>query len=105
VVSAGDEDLSSERSLQLHHPHREGISRHLDGIREAEELVVPVFGEGERICPIPSLDEMRARRSLDLERLDPGVRRLVNPHVYHVSLTDRVKALQGEMIARERGTR
>jgi len=33
------------------------------------------------------------------------VRRLVNPHVYHVSLTKKVKQLQGEMIARERRTR
>jgi nicotinate phosphoribosyltransferase len=105
VVSAGDEDLSSDKSLELHHPHREGISRRLDGIREVEELVVPVLAEAGRIGPAPSLDEMRARRTLDLERLDPGVRRLVNPHVYHVSLTPQVKALQGEMIARERGGR
>ncbi|MEA2011411.1 MAG: hypothetical protein U9N78_11960, partial [Actinomycetota bacterium] len=38
----------------------------------------------------------------DLHRLDPGVRRLVNPHVYHVSLTEQVKQLQGDLIERER---
>jgi len=102
VVSAGDEDLSSARSLELYHPHREGIARRLDHIRDVEELVVPVYAAGSRTSAAPSLTAMRERRKLDLERLDTGVRRLVNPHVYHVSLTRRVKQLQGEMIARER---
>jgi len=105
VVSAGDEDLSPGGSLELYHPHREGIARHLSGIRDVEELVVPVYGGGARTDPSPSLEEMRERRRLDLERLDTGVRRLVNPHVYHVSLTKKVKQLQGEMIARERRPR
>ncbi len=102
VVSAGDEDLSFGGSLDLYHPHRAGIIRRLENIRDVEELVVPSYREGERIGPVPSLEEMRHRRIADLERLDVGVRRLVNPHVYHVSLTQRVKQLQGELIARER---
>ncbi|MCL1694102.1 MAG: nicotinate phosphoribosyltransferase, partial [Actinomycetia bacterium] len=57
--------------------------------------------QGERVGGVPSLAEMRQRRLDDLHRLDPGVRRLVNPHFYHVSLTSRVKQLQGELIARE----
>lgn len=76
--------------------------RRLDDIRDVEELVVPAYREGERIGSVPSLDEMRQRRLADLERLDVGVRRLVNPHVYHVSLTQKVKQLQAELIARER---
>ena len=101
VVSAGDEALSLGGGLDLYHPHREGIIRHLDNIRDVEELVVPVYSEGERIGSVPSLDEMRQRRIADLDRLDVGVRRLVNPHVYHVSLTQKVKQLQGELITRE----
>jgi nicotinate phosphoribosyltransferase len=45
---------------------------------------------------------MRAWRTADLARLDPGVRRLVNPHVYHVSLTARVKELQRRLVAEAR---
>ena len=102
VVSAGDEALSFGGGLDLYHPHREGVIRRLDSIRDVEELVVPVYSDGERIGSVPSLDEMRQRRIADLDRLDVGVRRLVNPHVYHVSLTQKVKQLQGELIARER---
>jgi nicotinate phosphoribosyltransferase len=34
-----------------------------------------------------------------LERLDPGVKRLVNPHVYHVSVTRRLADLKARLIA------
>jgi nicotinate phosphoribosyltransferase len=88
--------------LDLYHPHREGVTRYLDHVQDAEELVIPTYIGGERLVPDPSLEEMRRRRVDDLDRLDPGVRRLVNPHVYHVSLTASVKHLQGELIAQAR---
>ena len=34
------------------------------------------------------------------EALDPGVRRLVHPHVYHVSITDELFATKQELVAR-----
>jgi nicotinate phosphoribosyltransferase len=43
---------------------------------------------------------LRLRRRDDLDRLDPGVRRLVNPHIYHVSLTRAVKDLQTSLVRR-----
>jgi nicotinate phosphoribosyltransferase len=52
-----------------------------------------------------SLAEMRTRRVEDLERLDPGVRRLVNPHVYHVSVTEGMKTLQQRLIAEAKAGR
>ena len=64
-----------------------------------DELVVPVL-RGGAILLDQSLEAARATRASDLERLDPGVRRLVNPHTYHVSLTDGVKALQDALVAR-----
>ena len=47
---------------------------------------------------LPSIEEMRERRQDDVERLDPGVRRLMNPHLYHVSLTERLWDLKQELI-------
>jgi nicotinate phosphoribosyltransferase len=41
---------------------------------------------------------MRKRREADIERLDQGIRRLVNPHIYHVSLTERLWNLKQEMV-------
>lgn len=102
VVSAEDEDLSKIGEIDLHHPHREGIVRRLEDVASVEELLVPVYDQGTRLDGSPSLEAMRAWRAADLARLDPGVKRLVNPHVYHVSLTSRVKDLQRELVARAR---
>ncbi len=100
LVALADEDLSTASQLQLHHPHR-GLQRVLarSDISEIEELLVPVFANGRRLDGSPDLDELRRRRTADLERLDPGVRRLVNPHVYHVSVTAAMHALQQRLVS------
>jgi nicotinate phosphoribosyltransferase len=48
----------------------------------------------------PSIDEMRALRDRDLERLDPGVKRIMFPHIYHVSLTQRLWDLKQDLMKR-----
>jgi nicotinate phosphoribosyltransferase len=101
VIAGRDEEPFEADRIVLHHPHRAGVSRVLgrDRLSSVEELLTSVFAGGERLRPAPSLDEMRARRLADLDRLDPGVQRLVNPHIYHVSLTQGVKQLQQRLIA------
>jgi nicotinate phosphoribosyltransferase len=102
VVSALDEDLTTVGETDLYHPHREGVVRRLTDIASAEELLVPAYDDGRRLEGSPDLDALRAWRTADLARLDPGVRRLVNPHVYHVSLTAKVKELQRGLVAQAR---
>ncbi len=91
---------SPQGDLVLHHPHREGVYRKIAAgeITRVEELLVEVFRDGRRTAPAPDLREMRERRVADLDSLDAGVRRLVNPHIYHVSLTAAMKELQLELI-------
>lgn len=100
VVALVDEDLSQADSLELHHPHRD-VHRSMSSneIAEMESLLELVFKDGKRRDGNPDLDAIRERRASDLNRLDTGVRRLVNPHIYHVSLTDRMKELQRDLVA------
>lgn len=99
VVALADEDLMGASSLELHHPHRD-LHRTISAseMSEVEELLEPVFGKGRRQDGHPDLEALRDRARRDLERLDPGVRRLVNPHIYHVSLTARMKELQSRLV-------
>ena len=46
-----------------------------------------------------SIDELAERCTADLDRLDVGVRRLVNPHRYHVSITTRLRDLRARLVA------
>jgi nicotinate phosphoribosyltransferase len=103
VVGLVDEELGNDE-IVLHHPHREGVFRRIqrENITEIENLLVEVFRGGKRVTPEPTLEEMRRRRITDLERLDVGVRRLINPHIYHVSLTEQMKAVQLRLVEEAR---
>ena len=57
-----------------------------------------VLHEGKLVYDFPPIDELRERREQDIERLDPGVKRLMNPHTYHVSLTERLWDLKQGLI-------
>ena len=85
----GESPLVSKQ-VMLHHPTEHTSHRTLDrnDISEVEPLAVEVLREGERVYELPALEDIRGQRRADLDRLDPGVRRLINPHIYHVSLTE-----------------
>jgi nicotinate phosphoribosyltransferase len=101
VMALESEDLSDGTPIQLRHPTRHDFQRTVprSDISEIEPLLVQVWGAGgRRVGPEP-IDVPRERRRLDLDRLDPGVRRFMNPHVYHVSLTQALWDLREETIS------
>lgn len=100
VIALEHEDVQVGATIELHHPQLE-MSRRLapSQVSEVEEVLEVVFKDGKRVDGEPDLETMRERRRHDLEHLDPGVRRLVNPHIYHVSLTTGVKELRRLLIS------
>ena len=100
VIGLGGEDLAGTDDFPILHPHRAGVRRTIprERISAIESLLEPVFVHGSRTGDVASIAEMRARRDADLNRLDTGVRRIVNPHIYHVSLTERMKDLQQSLV-------
>jgi nicotinate phosphoribosyltransferase len=104
LVALTGEDPFSGAVVELLHPHTEAHRTLLaDVISSVEELYAPAYHGGKRRDGLPDLEELRARRRADLERLDPGVRRLVNPHIYHVSVTPRLKELKTRLVAEALG--
>jgi nicotinate phosphoribosyltransferase len=105
VLGRADETIETGRPITLHHPVIPTSMRRLPegAVSEVEVLPVPVMANGRRLEQSPTIDELRRRRSADLERLDPGVRRLINPHVYHVSLTDNLWDMKIGMVRRLMG--
>lgn len=99
VLSTPGEELTPGADLVLHHHARSDLTRRLPAAAwsRAEELLVPVA-----VGELGDLDVARTRRDDDVDRLDPGVRRLVNPHVYHVSITEPLAATKAEQVERFR---
>jgi nicotinate phosphoribosyltransferase len=100
VISTADEDLRQASTLVLRHPTHEGRSRTLagTGISRVEPLLEDVVVDGRRLGEPPSIDAMRDLRRRDLANLDPGVKRLMNPHLYHVSLTQRLSDFKQSLV-------
>jgi nicotinate phosphoribosyltransferase len=89
LVATAGEEPSASAPLTLCHPTDAARRRTLEP--EAMEAVEPlheeVVHEGKRVAAAPDLAALRTRRAADLERLDPGVKRIMHPHLYHVSLS------------------
>ena len=100
LLSLDDEDPRESDEIVLHHSSDPNISRKLDkkSIREIEPLLVEILKEGALSYEYPSIQELRTIREKDVERLDTGVRRLMNPHIYHVSLTPKLWELKHGLI-------
>lgn len=100
LLSLADEDPRNMPEIVLRHPTDHTKFRVLtqDDISEIEPLLVEVLREGKLVYDLPSIEEMRRCRIADVDRLDPGVRRLMNPHIYHVSLTQRLWDLKQDLI-------
>jgi nicotinate phosphoribosyltransferase len=101
LIGLADETPSKKKSLVLRHPTNEAKYRILEkeDLSEIEPLLIDVLKDGKRVINRDTLEDMRRRRSQDVERLDPGVRRIMNPHIYHVSLTQRLYNLKQELIS------
>jgi nicotinate phosphoribosyltransferase len=101
LLALEDETPAAMERLVLRHPSDHSKCRVLERseISEAEPLLVEVLREGQRVDGRATIEEMRARREADIERLDPGVKRMINPHIYHVSLTEGLWDLKQSLIA------
>jgi len=97
LMSLADEDLSFP--LEVRHHRETGMGRTLDESRVSatEHLLEPATLAAPSDDPA-EVAEARKRRVSDLDRLDSGVKRLVNPHVYHVSVTRRLADLKTRLI-------
>jgi nicotinate phosphoribosyltransferase len=99
------EDPSRTDRLHVFHPSDPTRSRVLlsQEISKAEPLLEDVLVDGMPTISAPSIEEIRERRRADVARLDPGVRRLVNPHIYHVSISEALSKLKQSLIERAAG--
>jgi nicotinate phosphoribosyltransferase len=100
LIGLDGEDPRAMESIVLHDPFDYTRYRTLDSLQcpEIEPLMVEVLRDGHLVYDLPPLEEMRRARESDVARLDPGVKRLVNPHIYHVSLTQKLWDLKQELI-------
>lgn len=104
LIGLTDEQPDAGEPIVLCHPTDQARRRRLaaEDLREIEVLHEDAFVDGCRVGEPPDLETMRARRIADLDRLDPGVKRLMNPHLYHVSLSESLWDTKYDLVHRLR---
>jgi nicotinate phosphoribosyltransferase len=100
LLSLAEEELQKADQIVLRHPtdHTKYRTLQPGRISEIEGLLVEIIREGKLVYSMPSIEAMRQRRVEDVERLDLGVRRIMFPHIYHVSLSQRLWDLKQDLI-------
>jgi nicotinate phosphoribosyltransferase len=103
LLALSSEDVQNTDEVVLRHPSDMTKTRTIRrGEGSFERLHKEIIREGRVVYQWPTLEEMRQRRRDDVARLDPGVRRLIHPHIYHVSLSESLWNLKYELIASAR---
>ncbi len=106
LIGLQGEDPRQMTQVTLRHPtdHAKYRDMAAEEISEVEPLLVEVLREGKLVYELPGIEGMRALRQADVERLDPGVRRIMYPHIYHVSLTQGLWDLKQALVRSARGS-
>ncbi|MFB6357077.1 MAG: nicotinate phosphoribosyltransferase [bacterium] len=104
VLAGIDEEVTDSTDLTLHHPNKEQLQRRLEAseISMVETLHETVLEQGD-LHWVDDIQQMRDRREGDLDKLDPGVKRIMNPHRYHVSLTKNTWTQKQELMQKIHG--
>jgi nicotinate phosphoribosyltransferase len=100
LLSLSHETLLANEPVTLQHyadsPKRRTLQpEHIERLEPLHELT---YQHGQSHIDRHDIDAMRTRREHDLARLDSGVKRLVNPHIYHVSLTPALWQLKQDLL-------
>ena len=100
LVTLDEEIPSAEEDIILHHATSQSKKRTLrkNHITRIEPLLKPILDKGRPVYEFPSIEEMREIRKKDIESLDPGVKRLINPHYYHVSISEKLFNMKMNLI-------
>lgn len=105
LVAKEDEEIISGRPYTFLHPYNSTERFKLDGAKyqTIKPLLTKKMENGKLIGEDISLPEIQKRVQRELKTLDNSFKRLINPHIYKVSLSPVLKALKSELIRRFRG--
>jgi nicotinate phosphoribosyltransferase len=96
--SGDDETFEKGKTYTFWHPAADyrHFSHTLSG--DAEGLLKKRLENGGLLSLHPSLEDIRALVRRELDSLDQSYKRILNPHIYKVSITGKLRALKLELI-------
>jgi len=98
LICLSDEEPALGKPYTFHHPsgdYRKFVLSEYAGITP---LLGPKMKTGAVVGELPGITAIRSRAGEELDHLDDTYKRLINPHVYKVSLSDRLGAMKALLV-------
>ena len=96
LLTQEDESVPHSRPVMAHHPMYDYMKKVYRPPFKAKELMVPVFLNGKQVYKCPPLIDVRNRAIEQLDALEPEFKRFSNPHIYKVSLSEKLYRVKKE---------
>ena len=102
LICKAEENPESSDILTLINVLKDDERREIqkEKILKLDPLLVEIINDGKMKYEFPSIRQIRETREKDLENLDFGVKRLINPHYYQVSISKEIWELKKKLIKR-----
>ena len=101
LLATYDEVLDFTKPFELFDPIATWKRKILDDY-EVEELLKPIFINGELVYECPSIEEIRKYCKAQIESLWDEVTRFENPHNYYVDLTQKLWDIKQQLLVSKR---
>jgi nicotinate phosphoribosyltransferase len=98
ILLREDEIVDGSQPLTGCHPMYPHICKRYDPPFEPKDLLVPIFVKGDLVYERPNLREIQTNTFWNLERLEPEYKRLTNPHIYKVSLSEKLNRVKERLV-------
>ncbi len=96
-----EENISKRKPILFHHPHIDYAQFTLKNYARSEILLQPVMKSGQPLQDKSPLPNLQKRCKSSLESLDGTSKRLLNPHIYKVSISSNLKEMKSEFIKKQ----
>jgi nicotinate phosphoribosyltransferase len=85
-----DESLPSNEPVVARHPMYDYMRKTYKPPYTAKKLLEPIFENGKLVYDPPDIEAIRRHTTNQINRMEPEYKRITNPHIYKVSLSEKL---------------
>ncbi len=97
VLTVHDEVIDDSREYELIDPSFTWKRKKVNNFT-AQELLQPIFKDGELVYQLPTIDEIRANCAAQVDTLWDEVKRFENPQTYYVDLSEKLLGIRDKLL-------
>jgi nicotinate phosphoribosyltransferase len=98
LITLEEEDISDTGPYTFYHPMYFHDKFTLSNYGRIKPMLSLKMENGKRLQGIPSIRDLQKNVKDNLKCFDTSYKRIINPHIYRVSLSEKLKSLKSELL-------